>query len=180
MAKHDAVDRTICLTGPESTGKTTLAHALGARLAAPVVPEVARAYLAGRSGYAPEDVLEIARRQLEAERLARAEHRGLLICDTDLFVLRIWWAEKYGPLPALLEESPSARAPTPHARGYLLLAPDLPWVSDPLRENPLDRDRLFALHRDALSRSGHPHRVVTGHGRARTECAIRCAQSLFG
>jgi nicotinamide riboside kinase len=174
MATHDDVDRTICLTGPESSGKTTLALALGARLGAPVVPEIAREYLANRSVYAPEDVLEIARRQLAAERQARSAHRGLLICDTDLLVLRIWWREKYGALPALLNDMPQEYGD----RAYLLLAPDLPWTPDPLRENPTDRERLFALHRAELRAAGRSHGIVRGEGAARIVCAVTQIESL--
>jgi nicotinamide riboside kinase len=174
MAPNDDVDLTICLTGPESTGKTTLALALGERLEARVVPEVARAYLAHRDGYDADDVLEIARLQLAAEARARAAHRGLLICDTDLLVLQIWWREKYGELPALLSKLPRETAP----RVYLLLAPDLPWMPDPLRENPVDRDRLYGLHLAALQGDNWPHRVVTGVGDARTECAVAQIASL--
>jgi nicotinamide riboside kinase len=184
MATHDAVDRTICLTGPESTGKTTLARALSERLGAPVVPEVARAYFEGRAarkgldvreGYVRDDLLEIARLQREAEHAARVAHRGLLICDTDVLVLRIWWREKYGPLPQPLIDGP----PYPGARAYLLLAPDVPWQSDPLRENPVDRDRLYVLHVRALSEAGLPYRVVTGAGAERVASALRQLRSLF-
>ena len=38
----------IALTGPESTGKSTLCRQLAAHYHAPCVPEYARAYLAGR------------------------------------------------------------------------------------------------------------------------------------
>src|SRR5690606_1735292 len=64
--------RVVCVTGPESTGKTTLATELAAALAAPLVAEVSRRYLAGRSGYGPEDVLAIAREQQAAEQRALA------------------------------------------------------------------------------------------------------------
>ena len=65
----------ICVTGSESTGKTTLATALAKRLGAPLVAEVARDWLATRThraeggelndAYGPEDVLAIARAQEE-------------------------------------------------------------------------------------------------------------------
>lgn len=190
MAAYDDVDRTICLTGPECTGKTTLALELAERLGAALVPEVARDYLAARGrsssrygrsygrnyvrNYGREDLLEITRRQLAAEREARAAHRGLLLCDTDLLVLRIWWREKYGPLPPLLEGSLPATAP----RGYLLLAPDIAWEPDPQRENPIDRQRLFALHLAELAVL--PHRIVEGQRQARSDCALEQLQQLIG
>jgi nicotinamide riboside kinase len=40
----------IILTGPESTGKTTLGVALAAHYTCPMLPESARAYLEMRSG----------------------------------------------------------------------------------------------------------------------------------
>ena len=52
--------RTLCLTGPESSGKTTLAACLAQVLDAVVVDEVARGYLAGRRSYGREDLLRIA------------------------------------------------------------------------------------------------------------------------
>lgn len=176
LAAYDDVDRTICLTGPESTGKTTLGRALAAHLDVPLVPEIARQYLEGRTSYEPSDVLEIARRQIEAEREARATHRGLLLCDTDVLVIRIWWREKYGALPGLLARA----APEPGARGYLLLSPDLPWTPDPLRESPADRGRLFDLHVAELALARLPHRVVRGLRDDRLASALAHVESLVG
>lgn len=174
MAAHSDADRTICLTGPESTGKTTLARALASRLGATLVPEIAREYLGREPLDQRRDLLEIARRQVALERETRAGHAGLLICDTDLLVIQIWWREKFGPLPTYLAQELSKRS----ARGYLLLEPDISWQADPLRENPTDRDRLFELYRAELEASGFPHRIVGGLGEARVERAIEQLQSL--
>ncbi|MCB1685167.1 MAG: ATP-binding protein, partial [Pseudomonadales bacterium] len=100
---------TLCLTGPESTGKTTLARSLAAHFNVPMVAEAARDYLGARQGYGEKDLLEIARLQIAAERDARSSHDGLLISDTDLLVLQIWWEEKFGPAPDLIREGMAAR-----------------------------------------------------------------------
>jgi len=166
---HDSSrDVTVCLTGPESSGKTTLAEALGRHFGAPVVPEVAREYLAGRGAYVPADVLEIARRQLALEARTRADVRGLLILDTDVLVLAVWWRERFGALPTALRHGLTTRSP----RHYLLARPDIPWAEDPLRENPLDRERLFDRHLELLADPAFPHDVIEGIGPVRLERAI--------
>jgi nicotinamide riboside kinase len=177
---HDATGRsgrrTLCLTGPESTGKSTLARSLAARFGAPLVTEIAREYLSGRTSYAAEDVLAIARRQLERETAARARTGGLLILDTDLTVIQVWWEEKYGQLPDELVEALEQRT----ERAYLLLAPDLPWTEDPLREHPHDRDRLFERYRQILAGGDFPHAIVSGHHGDRLTRALSVIEELFG
>ena len=93
----------VCLTGSESTGKTTLARALAQFYRAPVVKEAARGYLAGRANYGQDDVRAIACEQLRLEANALADDARLVICDTDLLVIRIWWEVKYGALPDWLD-----------------------------------------------------------------------------
>jgi nicotinamide riboside kinase len=157
---HDATGRsgrrTLCLTGPESTGKSTLARSLAARFGAPLVTEIAREYLSGRTSYAAEDVLAIARRQLERETAARARTGGLLILDTDLTVIQVWWEEKYGQLPDELVEALEQRT----ERAYLLLAPDLPWTD--------------------LAGGDFPHAIVSGHHGDRLTRALSVIEELFG
>lgn len=167
--------RTLCLTGPESTGKTTLALALAEHLGAVLVPEVARHYLEGRTGYERSDVLEIARLQMAAEAEARETTDGLIVCDTDLLVIQVWWEEKYGTLPEELVEA--LRTQTP--RSYLLLHPDVDWAADPQRENPLDRDGLFARYQTLLAAGEHPHRTVAGRGAERIARALVAIEDLF-
>ena len=167
----------VCLTGPESTGKSTLAADLSQALAVPLVSEVAREQLEtrlaeGREGYCADDLLNIARAQLAAEQNALAEGTGLVVCDTDLQVIQIWWQEKFGALDPWLHGALAQRTP----RRYLLMAPDLPWESDPLRESADDRHRLFACYLQALRTEPHPFAEVFGTGSARFERAMACVQ----
>ena len=61
----------IVLTGPESSGKTTLAQFLSRELDHPWVPEFAREYLTQiNRPYTSTDLLEIARGQIQAEEQA--------------------------------------------------------------------------------------------------------------
>ena len=172
---------TIVLTGPESTAKSTLAEAVVTELTGggasaegfagkkPIlVPEYAREYVAalGRS-YLPSDLLRIAVTQATHEHDA-ATSLNLVIADTDIQVITIWWREKYGALPRTLIQLAQAMTD----KFYLLCQPDIPWSEDPLRENPLDRDRLFNLYRDDLEQRGVRYGIVHGNGDARVQCAI--------
>jgi nicotinamide riboside kinase len=140
-----------------------------------LVEEVAREYLADRGEYGAEDLLAIARLQVEAEQRALESGTQLVICDTDLSVIQVWWGEKFGPLPLELKKLLESR----RERAYLLLKPDLAWVEDPLRENPLDRDRLFEVYQDFLDQDSFPHAVVSGTGDARLTSALAGLQRLL-
>lgn len=160
--------RILSIVGPECTGKTALAGDLADHFGVAYVTEYARDYLAGRTDYAPADVEAIARGQMALEADALAADRSPVILDTDLLVVRVWWEEKYGPLPDWLRRAFAAQAP----RRYLLTAPDLPWEPDPLRESPLDRERLFEVYRATLVAEAQPFDVVRGTGAARLRCAL--------
>jgi len=163
----------VCVTGPESCGKTTLAIELARALAVPFVAEVAREYLAGRSSYDADDLLAIAKAQLTAEQNALAEGTGLIICDTDLQVIQVWWQEKFGELDPWLEDALDQRT----ERRYLLSAPDLPWEPDPLRESRDDRERLFDRYARLLRDEPFAFAEVRGTGQIRFERALQTVQA---
>jgi nicotinamide riboside kinase len=162
------------LTGPESSGKTTLAQALSERLRWPVLPELARGYLTQRAmdtgqepyRYRPSDLIALVRAQQVLE--APVDETEHCILDTDLLTLTTWWQEKYGPVPALFNEAWSSQLP----RFHLLCRPDLPWEMDPLRENPQDRERLFGLYEQQLRRRGCQYAICDGAGTSRAENAL--------
>lgn len=164
----NAVRCIVSIVGPECTGKTALARALGEHFAVGYVAEVARDYLAGRTAYGPADVEAIARGQMALEARALATQESPVILDTDLLVIRVWWREKYGALPDWLRLAFAAQPP----RRYLLTAPDLPWEPDPLRESPFDRERLFEVYRATLAEERLRFDVVRGTGDARLRRAL--------
>lgn len=160
----------VVLTGPECTGKTTLARAIAARLDAPWVPEASRAYAEARGGVlTAADVDPIARRTADALRHA-AREAPVLVADTDLVSTMVYARSYYGACPAWIEAACRA------TRGdlYLLCAPDLPWEADGVRDRPDAADRA-AMHRafdDALRALDVQVVHVTGTGETRVQQAI--------
>ncbi|MGB0176596.1 MAG: hypothetical protein ACPF9D_05480, partial [Owenweeksia sp.] len=62
---------------------------------------------------------------------------------------------------------------------YLIMFPDLPWQSDPLREHPNDRQYLFDLHLREVAQLGRPYRVIRGSGKRRLENGIKATRELI-
>ncbi len=93
-----AKDTRICLTGPESTGKSELAARAERELGATWVREYAREY-AGRHGRAltADDVEPIARGQIA--NLDRATGAPLVV-DSDLLSSVVYARHYYGGCPA--------------------------------------------------------------------------------
>jgi len=184
MATHDAAtDRlVVVLAGAESTGKSALAVALAERLGAPRVEEVARGYFASRPGpespprYDSGDLLRIARLQHEAEQRVLHSSAPLVIADTDLAVIRVWWERRFGTPDPWIDDTLRAVQRTGHRR-YLVPRPDLPWQPDPLRENPHDRESLHRRYIELLRELGAPFVEVTGTGTDRFERALEAVRS---
>ena len=153
----------IIVTGTESSGKTTLCKALSKHYNLPFTKEFAREYLTDLGkNYLQEDLLEIAKGQLENEQLI-TNNQQISLHDTDLITLKIWSDYKYGNCNNwILEQIEKQKVEN---RFYLLCKPDLKWDYDPLRENPNDRDDLFAIYKKELERLGHNYFIVEGEER---------------
>ncbi|AMR28549.1 ATPase [Hymenobacter psoromatis] len=161
----------ISLTGPESAGKSTLAAQLAAHYGTVFVPEFARTYLKKNGpAYALPDLEAIARGQLAAEDAAATQANGLLFCDTDLLVIKIWAENAFGRCPAWV----LAELVKPRYALTLLLAPDLPWQPDPLREHPdpAQRWHFYALYKAELQRLSWPFIEINGPSAQRLAQAV--------
>ena len=161
----------ISLTGPESAGKSTLAAQLAAHYGTTFVPEYARQYLeANGTGYTLADLEAIAHGQLAAEDAAARQASGLLFCDTDLLVLKIWSENAFGTCPAWILQALAS----PRYALTLLLAPDLPWTPDPLREHPdpAQRWHFYGLYRAELVARGWPFVEIKGLAAERLAQAV--------
>ena len=147
----------IIVTGPESSGKTTLCKALSKHFDLPFSKEYAREYLNELGGdYKQEDLLEIAKGQLESEFNSQ-------LLDTDLITIKIWSKYKYGSCDkCILEQIEKQKSEN---RFYLLCKPDIPWQADPQRENPTNRNELFEVYKKELKSLGQNYFIVEGEGK---------------
>jgi nicotinamide riboside kinase len=156
----------ILITGPECSGKSSMANALSAALQAPVAVEQAREYLVPQQAYTLAHLDEICQLQRCSEEVT--DNLEWLICDTGPFVLSIWALEKFG------HTTPAIDTYTQNADYHkiLLCKPDFDWEEDPLRENPLDRQRLFNLYELFLREKDLPYKVIEGSRAQRLTLAL--------
>ncbi|MBE9484711.1 MAG: AAA family ATPase [Bacteroidetes bacterium] len=165
----------MAITGPESTGKSKLAEQLASHFNTVWVPEYSREYLRELNrSYGYDDILSIAKGQFEDEERMAAQATGLLFCDTDFIVNKIWCIDKFGKCHSWILDMIGQQ----HYDLYLLCNTDLPWEPDPLRENPEDRERLFGLYKTELEERKLPYAIIGGTGKERLENAIRVVQNL--
>ena len=168
----------ISLTGPESAGKSTLAAQLAEHYGTRFVPEFAREYLEKNGpAYALPDLAAIARGQLVAEDAAAAQASRLLFCDTDLLVIKIWAENAFGTCPAWV----LAELAKPRYALTLLLAPDLPWAPDPLREHPdpAQRWHFYTLYKAELQQLSWPFVEISGSPPQRLAQAVAAVDALL-
>ena len=147
MEKDNAKPIKVVVTGPESSGKSTLCEVLADHFQTRYVPEYAREYLNRLDReYTQGDLLKIAKGQMNLEDEFQNQGTNILICDTSLEVIRVWSEWKYTSCDPYILEKSKERIPDL----FLLMTPDLPWQPDPLRENPDDRDALFSYYKQVL------------------------------
>ena len=175
----DKAIKRIVIIGPESTGKSTLTSGLARYFDTVFAEEYARGYLELLSRpYNESDLLLIAERQvaLEDERASKARN-GLLFCDTDLQVMKVWMEDKYGRCATWVLEQIACRK----YDLYLLTDIDMAWQDDPLREHPEPEMRAYFFHiyNDIVQHSGIPFVRVSGNEEDRLQTAITAIKQLF-
>jgi NadR type nicotinamide-nucleotide adenylyltransferase len=166
--------------GPESSGKTTLCEALASHFQTSHIPEFARSYLNEKGGaYQYEDLEIIARGQIKNEEESIKLHLATqkikpIFFDTNLEVIKIWSQEIYGKCSQFILNELAVRK----YDFYFLCKPDLPWVHDPLRENPEEekRWRHYHLFLDAVLESKVPFGIIEGIDERRIKMALDIIQ----
>ena len=162
----------VAITGPESSGKTTLTKALAEALGWRSAPEHAREYLEMSNGtYGFDDLEKIAEGHFD--RIKNDDHD--LIVDTDFIVMKVWSNVRFGKTAERIQELIELDLFDLH----VVCMPDIPWEPDPLRENPTDRDVLLNHYIDELEASNKKWIAVSGSHEERLTKALQEIQNLL-
>ena len=190
----------VVITGPESTGKSTLASALSKHFHTELSHEYARAYLETKLAleklknnikktflYDESDFysMYLGQKQLEEFTLKTAKDKhNLVIFDTDALTYKIWYAEVFKNSDNALLNNINFGEETPQIGDiqtlYLLCSPQaIVWQPDPLRENPNDRDRLFDIYEKELITHKKTYFILRGSKNERLTDAINTIESFI-
>jgi NadR type nicotinamide-nucleotide adenylyltransferase len=164
--------KTIIVTGPESTGKTTVAKYLSEKYNGYYFPELAREYVEklGRK-YNYRDIVHIAEKQKEQFENAMSLCKDkTAIFDTYLIITKIWMVWNSGRYETWIDEMIEKT----NQAVFLLCTPDLEWQADNVRENGGEkRIELFNLYREELENFDLNYSLIEGNGTARFDNAER-------
>lgn len=138
----------IAVLGGESSGKTTLAHALAAALGAPIAEEYGRERWVAQGGgvLSAETLLQVAQVQVEREYAVAAQAEGFIVCDTTPLTTLFYCLADHGNADARLLALSQRRYAL-----NLLCAPDFPFDQDGTRRDATFRDRQHAWYREQLA-----------------------------
>ena len=166
----------IAVTGPESSGKTTLVNYLTERFNGCRVDEYAREYMGRKNivrNYTVKNLIEMATRQFELNK-GNSCDKEYLICDTEMTVMKIWAEDKFGYCPNEILQYYEEQ----DFDIYFLCKPDFEWQFDDLREDKNRLDFLYLWYINQLDASRVLYFVVEGEMELRTKNAERQILSL--
>jgi NadR type nicotinamide-nucleotide adenylyltransferase len=160
----------IAITGPESSGKTTLAEQLALQTNGTWIPEFARKFLERLNRpYTQDDLDTIAKGQLES--WEKSSESKIQFCDTDMLVMKVWSDFKFGSCSSFILDALNEQT----FDHYFLCLPDIEWEEDPLREHPEKREELFELYLAELKVRNLSFTVIGG---SLEERLVKCLKVL--
>jgi NadR type nicotinamide-nucleotide adenylyltransferase len=170
------IPKIIVITGAESTGKSTLTERLANHFRVPFIPEIAREYVERLDRkYTYSDVENIAKMQIEQFRKKVKSGAPYIFVDTWLIVTKIWFEFVYNKTPDwIIDEINKTKIDL-----FLVCDIDLPWISDPVRENGGENRKLLQnKYIENISNFGFDYRIVSGFDEERFNCALNYLNSI--
>ncbi|PWS27661.1 ATPase [Pedobacter yonginense] len=164
----------ICLYGPESTGKSTLAEKMALHYHTEFVPEVARELISSND-ITVEDIIKIGYAQTERVKEKTKIANKILFCDTDLITTKIYSAHYLNQVPRILDELESEIT----YDLYLLLDIDVEWVADHLRDFGDKRLEMFNRFKTELDTRGINYIIISGNYEEREAKIIAIVDSIL-
>ena len=163
----------ILITGPESSGKSTIARQLAQHYGGVYIPEYARTYLESHGGeYKKKDLIAIAKGQLKMA--MQVDSSSINIFDTHMVNLKIWSWRKFSSCDEFIIDNLN----TIPFEKILLFYPDIPWNHDPLRESPHDRIDIFNDFLQELNNLYTDISIIKGTGIKRFDRCVDFIDSI--
>lgn len=160
--------RRVCIIGPESTGKTTLAVRLARHFHTVMVPEYARGAIDVFGGEVPDAAFQtFVKGQAASEAALARQANRVLICDSDAFTTMLYRRLYFHDCPDYI------RAAVEQERYdlYLLANCDTPFAADPQRQHPESRAWFFDQCAEWLESRSASFVVLSGTWDERFEAA---------
>lgn len=166
----------VVIIGPECTGKTDLSQYLASHFKTEWVPEYARAFLTKLNHpYDKSDLTKIAHGQLRMEDEWMQGANRVLICDTNLMVIKVWSEQKFGDCDPEILTSLAMR----HYDLLLLTYIDVPWEEDPQREHPQKREYFWNIYKKEAMSSKIPVIEISGTKEERRKKAVEAVEKIL-
>jgi NadR type nicotinamide-nucleotide adenylyltransferase len=166
----------ISVTGPESTGKSTLCALLAKHYDAQYTHELAREYITNlQRDITIEDLKIMHDLQVNAENIGYAKTKQLLFCDTDIINFKVWSEQVFKTVPPWLENSLSHN----NYQFYLLCSPDIEWMADGIRKNEHNRIFLFNCFQQEIEKKNTNYAIITGQNQDRIRNAIHAVEEFL-
>ncbi|OHX68289.1 AAA family ATPase [Flammeovirga pacifica] len=158
---HNSQVKKILITGPESTGKSTVTQQLAEWYDTLWVNEYARDYLDQlQRPYNYKDLALIAQKQFQIQKINADLANDYLFCDTGLEVIKVWSEFKYQTCDPWIKDHLSLQA----FDLVFLMDIDLPWEYDEYRETPSKeiRELLFNTYKKELTDIYGGYHIING------------------
>lgn len=167
--------KTVCVIGPESTGKSTLCAKLARHFGTVWQPEWARDYL-GERHCEYQDMEIIARGHFAAHAEYKAKADKILFMDTDAITTLVFSAHYYNRVPPYVQEM--ADRMHEFVDLYLFTDIDVPWVPDTSRDlgAPWQRQQMKDALLSHLTQRGLPYVMVSGSWDRRWQLAVQAVE----